>query len=130
MGWSPMCGNQIKENTTLKNISKKYPDKSTAQVNILLSCISILKIEIMIRWSLQMGVITIPKSQNPERIKQNCDVFDFELDSEDLKMIASLNKELCLQHKCYSIPWQDVPWNLIAEIPFDAFGYLEKHRKR
>jgi hypothetical protein len=41
----------------------------------------------MIRWSIQKDYVTLPKSSNPERIKQNSLVFDFELDEEDMKML-------------------------------------------
>jgi diketogulonate reductase-like aldo/keto reductase len=50
--------------------------------------------QICIRWSLQMGFLPLPKSANSERIKENSEVFDFELSQEDVKAIAGL-KGVC-----------------------------------
>ena len=44
--------------------------------------------QIMIRWSVQNGFITIPKSSKPERIKENADVFDWRLSEEDMKLLV------------------------------------------
>ena len=44
--------------------------------------------QIMIRWSVQNGFITIPKSSKPERIKENADVFDWSLSEEDMKLLV------------------------------------------
>lgn len=49
--------------------------------------------QIVIRWDLQHGVSTIPRSSNPKHIYSNCDVFDFELTPEDMAAIDSLNTE-------------------------------------
>lgn len=114
MGWSPMCANGKNENDVLQKICENHDHKTPAQI--------------LIRWSLQMGVVTIPKSKKPERIAENCDVCDFELDEEDLELLATLRKETCLQRKYYSVPWQDVPWDLIADCSFDAFGYLDIYK--
>ena len=46
--------------------------------------------QICVRWSLQRGYLPLPKSMTPERIKENADVFDFELDSEDVQLIADM----------------------------------------
>ena len=46
--------------------------------------------QVMTRWHLQSGLVTIPKSGNRERMAQNIDVFDFELDAQDLAAIDSL----------------------------------------
>jgi len=43
----------------------------------------------MIRWSVQLGYITIPKSTKPERIEENANVFDFSLTDEDLAVLVS-----------------------------------------
>ena len=47
--------------------------------------------QVILRWDLQSGVVTIPKSINEERIKQNADIFDFELSQEDMEKIDALN---------------------------------------
>ena len=46
--------------------------------------------QVMVRWSMQLGNIVLPKSVTPERIEQNIDVFDFELDDADMAAMASL----------------------------------------
>lgn len=63
-------------NPVLKEIAEKY-SKTTAQV--------------MLRWQLQRGIVSLSKSANPERVRQNFDIFDFELLAEDMDKIATLN---------------------------------------
>lgn len=63
-------------NPVLKEIAEKY-SKTTAQV--------------MLRWQLQRGIVSLSKSANPERVRQNFDIFDFELSAEDMDKIATLN---------------------------------------
>lgn len=63
-------------NPVLKEIAEKY-SKTTAQV--------------MLRWQLQRGIVSLSKSANPERVRQNFDIFDFELSAEDMDKIAALN---------------------------------------
>lgn len=67
--WSPLVRAERPNETVLGEISKKHR-KSWAQV--------------LIRWSLQQGFVPLPKSVTPKRIEENADVFDFELDSDDL----------------------------------------------
>lgn len=76
--WSPLMRGRILEDATLLDLAKKY-NKSTAQI--------------ILRWDLQKGVITIPKSTHKERIAANADIFDFELSLEDIERIDSLDKE-------------------------------------
>lgn len=47
--------------------------------------------QVLLRWFYQKGIITIPKSSNPERVKMNVDIFDFELDELEINQIDSLN---------------------------------------
>lgn len=75
--WSPLMQGELLDNTELHEIAGKY-GKSVAQV--------------IIRWDLQNGVITIPKSTKEYRIAENATVFDFELTAEDMARIDSLNK--------------------------------------
>ena len=42
---------------------------------------------------MQHGITVLPKSTNENRIKENCDVFDFVLDEEDMKLLDSLNED-------------------------------------
>jgi diketogulonate reductase-like aldo/keto reductase len=48
--------------------------------------------QVILRWHVQLGLIAIPKSGNPERIAQNIDVFDFELGDGDMAAIAELER--------------------------------------
>jgi methylglyoxal/glyoxal reductase len=75
--WSPLMQGQILDNPILKEIAEKY-HKSVAQV--------------ILRWDLQNGVITIPKSTKEHRIIENANVFDFELSKEDMLRIDGLNE--------------------------------------
>jgi 2,5-diketo-D-gluconate reductase A len=47
--------------------------------------------QVVLRWHLQQGFVVIPKSVNPERIRENIDIFDFELDADDLAAIAQVD---------------------------------------
>jgi diketogulonate reductase-like aldo/keto reductase len=76
--WAPLHQGQALDIPVIVNIAKKY-GKSPAQV--------------LIRWDLDIEVVTIPKSVTPQRIAENADVFDFELSPEDLAAIAALNEE-------------------------------------
>jgi diketogulonate reductase-like aldo/keto reductase len=49
--------------------------------------------QIVLRWHVQLGTIVIPKSVTPSRIKENIEVFDFSLDTEDLAAISALNED-------------------------------------
>lgn len=49
--------------------------------------------QVVLRWHLQLGNVVIPKSVTPSRIKENIDVFDFSLDTEDLAAISALNED-------------------------------------
>ncbi|MGW3465144.1 aldo/keto reductase, partial [Streptomyces olivaceoviridis] len=50
--------------------------------------------QVVLRWHLQIGNIVIPKSVTPERVRQNLDVFGFELTDEDLRSLAALDRGL------------------------------------
>ncbi|MFC5701439.1 aldo/keto reductase [Cohnella faecalis] len=75
--WSPLAQGKILDNPVLQEIAAKH-GKSVAQV--------------VLRWDLQNGVVTIPKSINEKRIVENADVFGFELSDEDMASIDSLNR--------------------------------------
>ncbi|MDA3129874.1 aldo/keto reductase [Aliibacillus thermotolerans] len=74
--WRPLGKGEILNNEVICNIANKH-NKTPAQV--------------LIRWCLEHRVVTIPKSVTPERICSNGEVFDFSLDEEDMRKIASLN---------------------------------------
>lgn len=50
--------------------------------------------QILIRWALQHGLVVIPKSANPARIRENAAVFDFEISAADMKTLDSFNEDL------------------------------------
>jgi 2,5-diketo-D-gluconate reductase A len=72
--YSPLGVGKLLENPTLVSIAQAH-GKSPAQVAI--------------RWSIQLGNVVIPRSGNPDRIKENVDVFDFELTDAEM---ASINR--------------------------------------
>lgn len=49
--------------------------------------------QILLRWHVQLGLVAIPKSGNPERIAQNIEVFDFELGDDDMAALAELDRD-------------------------------------
>lgn len=49
--------------------------------------------QVVLRWHIQLGNVVIPKSVTPSRIKENIDVFGFELDPEDMAAISALNED-------------------------------------
>lgn len=51
-------------------------------------------VQIILKWHVQSGNIVIPGATNPEHIKANIDIFDFELSDEDMKRIAEINKNV------------------------------------
>jgi len=75
--WGKAGEPSVLEDTRLIDIGKKY-NKSAAQV--------------CIRWQVQRGVSVIPKSVNASRIKQNSEIFDFELSADDMNAINCFNK--------------------------------------
>ncbi|MCE4148836.1 aldo/keto reductase [Bacillus velezensis] len=77
--WSPLMQGQLLDHPVLQEIAEKY-GKSAAQV--------------ILRWDLQNGVITIPKSTKKHRIEENANVYDFELSADDMKRIDDLNENL------------------------------------
>jgi len=48
--------------------------------------------QILLRFLARNGIVAIPKSTNPERLKKNLQIFDFDLDSEDVKALEQLDK--------------------------------------
>ena len=79
VAWQPFSGGDqnLFEIPVLKEIAAKH-GKSVAQV--------------ILRWLIQRGIVVIPKSSNPARLAENLAVFDFELDSQDMDAIKSLDQ--------------------------------------
>lgn len=76
--WAPFAEgkNNMFHNEVLLSIGKKH-DKSAAQV--------------ILRWLYQRGIVSLAKSVHEERIKENFDIYSFELDDEDMKKIETLD---------------------------------------
>lgn len=49
-------------------------------------------VQVLVRWAIQRGTVCIPKSNSPERIQSNGDVFDFELTEEEMNEIKQMDK--------------------------------------
>ncbi|HIW31168.1 MAG TPA: aldo/keto reductase [Candidatus Paenibacillus intestinavium] len=77
--WSPLMQGKLLDNVELAAIGEKY-GKSIAQV--------------ILRWNLQNGVVTIPKSTKEHRIVENASLFDFELTIEDMERIDGLDQNI------------------------------------
>ncbi|GAB3743090.1 aldo/keto reductase [Amycolatopsis oliviviridis] len=74
--WSPLAQGSLLSDPTLTALAAKY-GKSPAQL--------------VLRWHLQLGTVAIPKSVTPSRIRENLDVFDFELAEDDLAALAEFD---------------------------------------
>lgn len=74
--WSPLARGRVLGTPLLDEIAAKH-GRSPAQV--------------VLRWHVQLGNVVIPKASRPERIRENLDVFGFELDDDDLAAIAALD---------------------------------------
>ena len=77
--YSPLTRGQRLNHHILVGLAKKY-GKSSAQI--------------LIRWNLQHGLVVIPKSIHENRIRENIQVFDFQLEETDMKLLNSLNEDL------------------------------------
>nr|WP_298995987.1 aldo/keto reductase [uncultured Allomuricauda sp.] len=75
--WSPMMQGHIFEMEEFKQLADKY-GKTIAQI--------------VLRWDLQKGVVTIPKSVKKERIISNAQIFDFELDEDDMALLDAMDQ--------------------------------------
>jgi methylglyoxal/glyoxal reductase len=77
--YSPLTRGYRLNHSTILAVAKKY-GKTPAQV--------------LIRWSLQHGLVVIPKSIHEDRTRENSQVFDFQIRPEDMKLLNSLNENL------------------------------------
>jgi 2,5-diketo-D-gluconate reductase A len=75
--WSPLGRGNVLGDPTVDDIARKY-GKTPAQV--------------VLRWHIERGDIVFPKSVTPARIRENIDIFDFELAGEDVEAISALNR--------------------------------------
>lgn len=75
--WSPLMQGHIFDLEVMKEMAHRY-NKTIAQI--------------VLRWDLQKGVVTIPKSSKKERIIANADLFDFEISEADIKALDALDR--------------------------------------
>jgi len=74
--WSPLAQGDLLDEPTIVRIAERH-GKTPAQA--------------ILRWHLQLGNVVIPKSVTPERIRENIEIFDFELSDEDMDAIGQLD---------------------------------------
>ena len=77
--YSPLLRGKKFKDPRLLQLAKKY-NKTPAQI--------------ILRWDIELRVSPIPKSSNPERLKENFDVFDFQLSQEDIHLMNGFNENL------------------------------------
>jgi len=75
--WSPIMKGNVTKIREIQELAKKYGKT---------------EVQVVLRWDIQKSVVTIPKSVTPERIISNADIFDFELEPEDMAKIDALDK--------------------------------------
>jgi 2,5-diketo-D-gluconate reductase A len=75
--WSPLKQGEVLDDPVVTEIAEKV-DRTPAQV--------------VLRWHIERNSIVFPKSTTPERIRENFELFDFELDPDDVERIASLDR--------------------------------------
>lgn len=75
--WGPLMRGQVLDHPTIASLADIH-EKTPAQI--------------VLRWELQLGVVTIPKSVHEQRIKENADVFDFALSAAEMAQIDALNQ--------------------------------------
>ena len=76
--WSPLMRNKALEIAKLSELAAKY-DVSVAQL--------------ILRWDIQQGIATIPKTTNNGRMRENIDIFNFEIAQQDMQEIYALNQD-------------------------------------
>ncbi|MFP7761168.1 aldo/keto reductase [Marisediminicola sp. LYQ134] len=73
--WSPLARGRVLDDPVLAGLGEKH---------------GVSPARVVLRWHIQQGLVVIPKSVSADRIRDNADVFGFELDTDDLAAIASL----------------------------------------
>lgn len=75
--YCPLVRNQKADDATLQSIAKKH---------------NVTDAQVLVRWSLQRGFVPLPKSDTPSRIEKNADLYNFELDSDDMSKLDGLDQ--------------------------------------
>jgi len=88
--WSPIMKGRVNDVPLMQELAAKYGKTP---------------VHVVLRWDIQKGVVTIPKSVTPERIISNADIFDFELSTEDMAKIDKLDKNARIGFHPDSIPF-------------------------
>jgi diketogulonate reductase-like aldo/keto reductase len=86
--YSPLARGEVAKDETLAKIGKAH-GKTASQVAL--------------RWCIQLGLITIPKSSHPDRIKENMEIFDFALSDKEMATVSSLHRN----HRQTEGAWTD-----------------------
>lgn len=76
--WAPLARGRLAEDPTLDALAERY-EVSSAQI--------------VLRWHVQQGIVPLPKSSSPDRIRTNIDIFDFQLTSAEMDEISTLNQD-------------------------------------
>ncbi|XP_047671477.1 uncharacterized oxidoreductase ZK1290.5 isoform X3 [Tachysurus fulvidraco] len=87
-GYCPLAKGQALDHPVIVELAQKY-GRSASQI--------------CIRWSIQNQIITIPKSTKPDRILENCQVFDFTLSEEDMQSVGRLHADKKLVQLSYPL---------------------------
>jgi len=87
--YSPLARGERMKHPRMLSLGKKY-SKSPAQL--------------MIRWGLQHGLVVIPKSTREERIRENSQVFDFDVSDDGMRLLDSLDEDLRLNWDPTNVP--------------------------
>jgi 2,5-diketo-D-gluconate reductase A len=74
--WSPLAQGELLDEPTIATVAAHH-EKTPAQT--------------ILRWHLQLGNVVIPKSVTPDRIRENAEIFDFELSVDDMAALARLD---------------------------------------
>jgi diketogulonate reductase-like aldo/keto reductase len=102
--YSPLTQGERLNDRKLVAVAKKYPSaapKPSAKRTIFPSLSPRTEsggtksaAQILIRWAIQHNLVVIPKSANADRIRENADVFDFEITAEDMQTLDGFNENL------------------------------------
>lgn len=92
VSWSPLAriDKEIPENKILNDLSKKY-NKTFVQI--------------VLAWHLKRGLVPIPKTKTPSRAVENFDIFDIDLEDEEVEMINSINRDFHITDNANDENW-------------------------
>ena len=76
--WSPIAQGEVLDDAVLTELGERH-DKTSAQVAL--------------RWHVQRGDIVFPKTVHPDRMRENFEIFDFELDGDEMARIDGMNRD-------------------------------------